>query len=448
MKRVSFESQQRIRSAVEGSVFGLQARAGSIIAEDKGKTAPATGITYTGGVLKHWAGDVVLDLQGMEAMSDRGIPMLYGHFAPLGVWRAAKVTDRGLEMTGDVIRAMPSAAAVLAGAEAEFPWQMSVGADPIGPVSFYEKGETATVNGRDFAGPVTVFDRWRLAEASIVELGLDNQTEAAVAAARGDGASRQVLSPLIEDKDMAVETAQTTAPPKTVEELRALAPQVAAQLEASAVETARKAEQARVASLMELSPDGSGPKVRKLVHEAITAGKTVAEIAAAVVKAAHEESTSVVETRTVKTKAKSEESAAEGDEDEEDDEEDEKADGDVEASDSAEDAAAKSGVSAQKKRAKMSASAEDAEQLEATGDGSLVYGEFSSDDPWFKEPDEHRRLRAQFGKLSPQQRGQYLGVDDFIGQRMLAKRGMLSRAASGVAEDGVRNAQWSKGAAR
>lgn len=444
MKRMSFDKQQRVRSAVEGSAFGLQARAGNV-AEDKGKTAHASGVTYTGGVLGHWFGDVVLDLQGMDPLPERGIPMLYGHFSPLGIWRSAEVTERGLEMTGEVIRAMPSAAAVLAGAEASFPWQMSVGADPIGPVSFYEKGEKATVNGREFAGPVTVFDRWRLAEASIVELGLDNQTEAAVAAARGDGAPRQVLSPLIEDKDMAVETAQTTAPPKTVDELRALAPQVAAQLEASAVETARKQEQARVASLMELAPDGSGPKVRGLVNEAIKAGKGVADIAAAVVKAAHEESTSVVETRTVKTKAKSEDAATDGDEEDDDEEE---GDGDVEASDSdasePDQSTAKSGVSAQKKRARMSANAEDVEQLEATGDGSLVYGEFASEDPWFQEPEEHKRLRAQFAKMPVSARSQYLGVDDYIGQRMLAKRGMLDRNASGVAEEGVRHARWMK----
>lgn len=432
MKRVAYEKPDaaRVRSAVEGSRFGLQARAGgSILAEDKGKTASATGITYTGGVLKHWAGDVVLDLQGMDALPDRGIPMLYGHFAPLGVWRAAQVTERGLEMTGDVIRAMPSAASVLAGAEAEFPWQMSVGADPIGPVSFYEKGESATVNGREFAGPVTVFDRWRLAEASIVELGLDNQTEAAVAAARGDGAPRQFLSPLQQDTNMAVETAQSTAPPKTVEELRALAPQVAAQLEASAVKAAREQEQARVASLMELAPENSGPKVRGLVHEAIKAGKTVAEIAAAVVKAAHEESTSIVETRTVKTKAKSEDAAAEGDEEDEEDEEDkdeDEMDAEGEADTEAETKA--EAVAARKARASLSASAEQVDEVSgdadaySDADGTVLVGSPRRGRP---ENPMIAKFRASWQKLPQRERAKFADAESYIGQRMLAARGYL-----------------------
>lgn len=431
MKRVAYEKPDaaRVRSAVEGSRFGLQARAGgSILAEDKGKTASATGITYTGGVLKHWAGDVVLDLQGMDALPERGIPMLYGHFAPLGVWRSAQVTERGLEMTGDVIRAMPSAASVLAGAEAEFPWQMSVGADPIGPVSFYEKGESATVNGREFAGPVTVFDRWRLAEASIVELGLDNQTEAAVAAARGDGAPRQFLSPPKQDTNMAaVETAQTTAPPKTVEELRALAPQVAAQLEASAVKAAREQEQARVASLMELAPENSGPKVRGLVHEAIKAGKTVAEVAAAVVKAAHEESTSIVETRTVKTKAKSEDvkEDEQSPEDAAEDKDEEEMDADGEADTEAETKA--EAVAARKARATLSASAESVEEVSSDdaysdADGTVLVGSPRRGRP---ENPMIAKFRASWQKLPQRERAKFADAESYIGQRMLAARGYL-----------------------
>jgi hypothetical protein len=343
-------------------------------------------------------------------------------------------------MCGEVIRAMPSAAAVLAGAEAEFPWQMSVGADPIGPVSFYEKGETVTVNGREFAGPVTVFDRWRLAEASIVELGLDNQTEAAVAAARGDGAPRQVLSPLTEDKDMATDTAQTTAPPKTVEELRALAPQVAAQLEASAVKAAREQEQARVASLMELAPEGSGPKVRGLVHEAIKAGKTVAEIAASVVKAAHEESTSIVETRTVKTKAKSEdvkEDEASAEDAVEDDEEQMDAEGETET-----EAKAAESVAARKSRAKLSASAEDVETVDPDeieeDDGTVMLG---ASRQTRGESKEIARLRASWSKLPARERAAYADVESYIGQRMLAKRGMLENAG-GFAADAAKKKGW------
>ena len=445
MKRVSWNDQSRVRSVVEGSRFGLQAFADAAAAATaaKGKTAPASGVTYTGGVLHHWAGDVVLDLQGMEPMPERGIPMLYGHSAPLGVWRAAQVTERGLEMTGEVIRAMPSAECVLAGAESSFPWQMSVGADPVGAVSFYEQGETVLVNGRQFNGPVTVFDRWRLVEASIVELGLDNQTEAAVAAARGDGASRKFLSPQVEDKDMAAaETAQTTAPPKTVEELRALAPQVAAQLEASAVETARKQEQARVAALMELAPEGSGPKVRKLVHEAIAAGKGVADIAAAVVKAAHEETTSVVETRTLKTKVKAEEMPQEGEDSTEDDEED-KAEESVDAEDEAETKA--ESVAARRARAKLSASAEDVETVEADGieedDGTVMVG---GNRRGRGEPAVFAKLRAQYAKLPARERAGYADVESYIGQRLLAQRGMLNQS-SGFASEAAAKAGWLKG---
>ncbi|MFV1146337.1 hypothetical protein, partial [Klebsiella pneumoniae] len=55
-----------------------------------------------------------------------------------------------------------------------FKFQSSIGASVI-QREFIKEGETATVNGRSFAGPINVARKTVLGEVSVVVLGADDQ---------------------------------------------------------------------------------------------------------------------------------------------------------------------------------------------------------------------------------------------------------------------------------
>lgn len=422
-------TMDRVRGVSDGATFRLQAKRGSssaeVSAEKDELRASFSGVTYTGGRLSGFFGDVVLALEGMEALPERGAPLLYQHDRPLGHIAAAEVTKHGIEVSGHVVRKFAAAADVLAGAEAGFPWQMSVGADPIGGVKRYESGEIAKVNGQDFAGPLVVFERWRMVEASIVELGLDKETEAAVAAMRGDGAPHTgSRSPQQDDRDMANEqtTTAAAAPPAvtTLEGLKAAHPELCAQLEASAVSTAQKAEAARIKSLSEAEEAaGSGPKVKALIASAVKdPTKTADGLNRELLKAAREDAVAAAQEAA---------NAHAGDDATEDG--DAESGEDTDTADTDEDV-----VKARKARAKVAAGAGNVETF-TDGDETEFVGEVGTVRGSKVETAEMRRLRAQWKAMPPKDRRQYVGFDDFSGQRMLAARGMLDGRAGIIPQE-------------
>lgn len=142
------------------------------------------GVAYTGGGMKVGFGrPVVIDLQGLTAGSDV-IPFLKDHDpADVVGHGSAEIGKRQVKVSGVVSGEgeTDGARRVLALASNGFPWQMSVGVEPV-KVEAVDAGDSVIVNGRTVAGPAYVLRAGLLREVSFVAIGADGKTSSAIAA--------------------------------------------------------------------------------------------------------------------------------------------------------------------------------------------------------------------------------------------------------------------------
>ncbi|MBI1374811.1 MAG: hypothetical protein GC159_18985 [Phycisphaera sp.] len=110
-------------------------------------------------------------------------PIRVGHNSDkrVGHSNAIRVAEGQLVAEGVVSCTGATAREVVADAQNGFPWQASIGAS-VDQFEFVRDGQTVTVNGRPFTGPVNVVRRSTLGEISFVDLGADANTSANVAA--------------------------------------------------------------------------------------------------------------------------------------------------------------------------------------------------------------------------------------------------------------------------
>lgn len=240
-----------VRFHSDGGTLRLIARAapgGEAKDAPESETIAASGVAYTGAVLHSFFGDVIADMDGMQPIPERGAALLYGHSQPIGVVRSVSKTDKGLEYSGEMVRALERSTEIAALAKNGFPWQLSIRAEPD-VIEDVREGVTATVNGRTVTGPITIFRQWRLPEISVVELGLDGDTEATIAAHAGGGVRRRVLIASPTGGEMA--DTETATAPATVEELRASSPDLVAAIEAEARNAGVSAERSRITEIID-----------------------------------------------------------------------------------------------------------------------------------------------------------------------------------------------------
>jgi hypothetical protein len=174
----------------EGSPCSIRAEAAPDPAG--GPTLPTfEGVAYTGAVMRPhgWWHDVIVDLAGVVVPSQHR-PALRQHDYEqiVGHTREVKVTKGGksgkVTVAGVFSGEPQHRDKVVVPAKNGFQWQLSIGADPV-RTEFLEAGETATVNGREVTGPLTISRETRLGEVSFVPLGADGDTSATVTAQRG-----------------------------------------------------------------------------------------------------------------------------------------------------------------------------------------------------------------------------------------------------------------------
>lgn len=143
-------------------------------------------VAYTGAPIRQgWSRNaLVLDLAGMD-LSNQSIPILFGHDASLEsvVGQATAVTSDGSQLIveGVVLGVSETASRVMELARRGMKFQASVGAD-VGRIENIQAGETVAVNNRQFSGPVSIVRGSALRETSIVLMGADGATSAAIAA--------------------------------------------------------------------------------------------------------------------------------------------------------------------------------------------------------------------------------------------------------------------------
>jgi len=194
--------------------------------------APATFelVAYTGAAIRQgWSRNpLVVDLAGMDA-AKASIPILYAHGKELPlldsvIGRSTEIVNDGsrLLIRGELIRGEPAADKLIRYAKAGVPLQASIGADAQA-IENVNAGGVVTVNGREFAGPVSIARQSDLRETSFVLFGADGRTSAAIAAdANGEGNMSDELT----QKPVEAAAPQTEAPANVAVELKAAAPVV------------------------------------------------------------------------------------------------------------------------------------------------------------------------------------------------------------------------------
>lgn len=166
---------------------------------------------YTGGTIRQaWSREpVVIDLAGMSIPA--AVPIVFGHEYELESvlgQGSAVAADGSLVLDGSILAETEAATQVVRMGDRGYRWQASIGAD-VDEQRLVDGGETVTVNGQTFAGPVRVVSRSTLRECSFVTLGADAATAVQITAKAGE-------SPMQDDQMKAADGAPTG--PEVVQE--------------------------------------------------------------------------------------------------------------------------------------------------------------------------------------------------------------------------------------
>ena len=139
---------------------------------------------YSGGTLRQpWSPDlIVIDLAGMQFK--QSVPVVNSHRYEFGDVLGQTISvraDTALQIEGEILADTDVASAIKGLAAAGYQCQASVGAD-VHSIKRIAEGDSVTVNGRSFVGPVRVVTSSTLREVSFVVLGADAETRVRVAA--------------------------------------------------------------------------------------------------------------------------------------------------------------------------------------------------------------------------------------------------------------------------
>lgn len=194
MKQKNRPSTRSIKAAAEPiapRILAMDAQFTLAAAADEQATPSFELVAYTGRAIKQgWSRNpLVVDLAGMDT-AKQAVPILWGHDANLDsvLGQSASVSSDGeqLVVAGELIGQGETAQKVVALAKKGMKFQASIGAD-VGRIENLAPGEIATVNGREFTGPVSIVRASALREVSIVLFGADASTSAAIAAEANEG---------------------------------------------------------------------------------------------------------------------------------------------------------------------------------------------------------------------------------------------------------------------
>lgn len=188
-------SGKAIRAAKSNTPTELRIRAAGVAATiraaegdgDGAKLGTFEGNAYTGAAMRPegWFRPIVVDLDGVK-VSDQHRPVLrqHDHNQIVGHTESVTVGDSGIGIAGVFSGEKQHTDKVTVPAKNGFKWQLSIGATPIRTEEL-DAGKTATVNGREVTGPLTISRETELGEISFVPLGADGNTSATVQASKG-----------------------------------------------------------------------------------------------------------------------------------------------------------------------------------------------------------------------------------------------------------------------
>ncbi|MFN0199327.1 MAG: hypothetical protein ACKVT0_21465 [Planctomycetaceae bacterium] len=145
-------------------------------------------VAYTGGPLRVAGFDlpVVVDLLGLQASGNVSILIDHKNSVDTTLGQASAIDNDGRQLTlaGPITGThLPVVQRVLAQAAAGHKWQASIGAAvDESALQTIQAGQSVTVNGQSFTGPIYVSRRSELRETSILAMGADNGTTVNLAA--------------------------------------------------------------------------------------------------------------------------------------------------------------------------------------------------------------------------------------------------------------------------
>lgn len=207
--------------AVMGGDCTIKAAASGDGDGDGSKGTPSIDINvYSGGIMVvGYYGRVVVDLAGMKASNVT--PILYGHntYDIDGILGQTSkvVADKKLTASGSIMGKSDITDKVLALSKDGYKFQSSMGATPLKTRDVPE-GEDVEVNGQTLTGPFVLVVESKLNEISILPLGADGTTSAAIAAEHTKREEHQMKP--------------GESPEKTAEEVRAQAVKEDARIQA------------------------------------------------------------------------------------------------------------------------------------------------------------------------------------------------------------------------
>jgi phage major head subunit gpT-like protein len=214
MKQKNRPATRSIMAASTPRIVAMEAEFALSAAAADGQTTPTFElVAYTGRAIRQsWSRNpLVVDLAGMDT-SRSSIPILWGHDASIDavLGQSSSVTSDGQQLivAGELIGEGDTAQKVLSLARRGMKFQASIGAD-TGRIENIAPGESVAVNGRDFTGPISVVRGSSLREVSIVLMGADAQTSAAIAAEANEGAD---MSDSLNHSPVEASVPQTEAP--------------------------------------------------------------------------------------------------------------------------------------------------------------------------------------------------------------------------------------------
>lgn len=185
----------RIEAAAPKPSINMEASAVELHAEAAQDGKPAARsfkmTAYTGGAMQVAAyfHPVVVDLEGFEA-GNSARPILIDHHkdinSVLGQTSEVGVKDGKIVAEGKIFGESEQAKQVIALNDRGFKFQASVGLSVLSR-EFVEAGQSVTVNGQKFNGPINVARKSLLGEISFVTLGADDNTSARIAATAAKG---------------------------------------------------------------------------------------------------------------------------------------------------------------------------------------------------------------------------------------------------------------------
>lgn len=142
-------------------------------------------LAYSGGLLPvdNFQNPVVVDLAGLQIVGN--VPILLDHEksvnATLGFTDLIENDGKSIRMSGKITGSGAAVDSVLTAAAAGHDWQASIGC-LVQTTEEIPAGQTVTVNGQEFTGPVIVARAALLRETSVLPVGADPQTTVRLAA--------------------------------------------------------------------------------------------------------------------------------------------------------------------------------------------------------------------------------------------------------------------------